>query len=158
MLFTAVNDRRLDLFCQTWVVFQTELFQRRCERPYVSFIHTFISFVRSFVYLPQNTTHKTVNWKKHVSRPKGLVQCDKSIRLSLYGTRIICRGFWLRSFFKTCYCHTNKNGDIFAALLWTVSLYRVGQKSGPFLKVHNCCIWWHRKAINIPKCSALYRE
>ena len=32
------------------------------------------------------------------------------------------------------------------------------KKSGPFLKVHNSCIWWHRKAINIPKCSALYQE
>ena len=32
------------------------------------------------------------------------------------------------------------------------------KKSGPFLKVHNSCIWWHRKEINISKCSALYQE
>jgi len=27
----------------------------------------------------------------------------------------------------------------------------VGQKTGPFLKVYNFCIWWHRTAFNISK-------
>ena len=29
------------------------------------------------------------------------------------------------------------------------------KKTGPFLKVCNSCIWWRRKAFNIPKCSAI---
>ena len=32
------------------------------------------------------------------------------------------------------------------------------KKTGPFLKVCNSCIWWRRKAFNIPKCSALYQK
>ena len=39
-----------------------------------------------------------------------------------------------------------------------ITNYRVGQKTGPFLKVCNSCIWWRRKAFNISKCSALYRK
>ena len=38
------------------------------------------------------------------------------------------------------------------------TLYRVGQKNGPFLKVYDSCIWWGRKAIYISKCWALYQE
>jgi len=32
------------------------------------------------------------------------------------------------------------------------------KNTGPFLKVYNFCIWWHRKAFDRLKCSALYRE
>jgi len=32
------------------------------------------------------------------------------------------------------------------------------KKTGPYLKVCNSCIWWHRKAFSISKCSALYPE
>jgi len=31
-------------------------------------------------------------------------------------------------------------------------------KNRTIFKVHHSCIWWDRKAFNIWKCSALYRE
>jgi len=40
-----------------------------------------------------------------------------------------------------------------------VTIYLVGQKNQTiFLKVYNSCIWWHRKAIDISKCSVHYME
>ena len=41
-------------------------------------------------------------------------------------------------------------------IMWVLfEIYMVGQKSGPFLKVHKSCVWWRRKSFNISKCSAL---
>ena len=37
-------------------------------------------------------------------------------------------------------------------------IYRVGQKTGLFLKVCNSCICWHRIAFYIPNCSVFYPE
>ena len=57
-------------------------------------------------------------------------------------------------------CHQWSN--TFQYVLSAISLflpctdYRVASKPGPFSKVCNSCIWWHRKTIHIAKCSVLF--
>jgi len=37
-------------------------------------------------------------------------------------------------------------------------MHRVGQKTGPSLKVCSSCIWWHRNTFYAVNCSMLYPE
>jgi len=53
--------------------------------------------------------------------------------------------FQLNSFYRK-FC-VSKIFMAAQAYVWKVTLYRVGQKTGPFSKAYNSCIWWRRRSI-----------
>ena len=64
-----------------------------------------------------------------------------------------------------CACAETPISELFDITIGLISFslpdflkYRVGQKSGPVLKVYNFCIWWCSKVIHISNCSVLYLE